>query len=678
MDSAVAARVKKRLAEQGHRFVFLDFDPADGIPAGRKWENELYQKLRECRAVIVLCSKHSMSSSWCFAEITHAKALGKHIFPIKTSPCTIVGLLADVQTIDITAIGEEEAYQRLWNGLKRAGLDPKDIFDWDGSRPPYPGLMAFEEQDAAVFFGRDSDIWSGRELLNRLRTFGGPRLILVLGASGCGKSSLMRAGILPRLKCDQRSWLVLDPFRPREDPYAQLGKVLAACFARCGMQRDWPSVRDVLKQGANAANPNVNTLLKLAEELREAAEKSEGTVLLTIDEMEELLSYASDEPASHFLPLLRAALEAEDSPLMAIATLRSDFLGAFHEHPALQRIAFESLWVGRMGPETMAQVIEGPAKVAGMALEPGLAQAMVHDTKTDDALPLLAFTLRELWETYGRDGLLEVEEYRKLGKLEGSAARAAEAVLSGYISANDAGRKEIESELRTALFKMVRVNEEGNYARRTARWSELPIGAHELLERYVKARLLMSIGDEKERYLEIAHETLFHSWGRFGRWLDEDREFMLWRRRLENAVNEWEQTGRDKDALLRGRRLAEAQRWLTQRSAELGKGAIEFIQASEDAAPLSRVSIEDPFELVERLRKNRKESTIYYRFLEGEEFTDWHKTVLLFGPEFRPFVNVKGFTADRLLQVKVDVQGEIWSSSFMSQTITVYFRKEPP
>lgn len=675
MDSAVAAQVKVLLAEQGHRLVFLDFDPADGIPAGRNWERELYQRLRECRAVIVLCSKHSMTSSWCFAEITHAKALGKHIFPIKISPCKIVGLLTDIQIIDMTTIEEEEAYKRLWEGLRIAGLDPKDIFDWHGSRSPYPGLMAFEEQDAAVFFGRDSDVGNGRELLTRLRTFGGQRLILLLGASGSGKSSLVRAGILPRLKRDHRSWIVVDPFRLRDNPYAELGKALAASFERYGVKRDWPALRDELRKGASFANPNVDTLLKIAEELREAAGLSDLILLLTIDQLEELLSYPSDDPSSYFLPLLRAALEIEGSPLMAIATLRSDFLGTFQEHPALQGIVFESLTVGRMSPEAMAQVIEGPAKIAGVELEPGLVQAMVFDTKTDDALPLLAFTLRELWDTYGRDGVLKIEEYRKLGKLEGSVARAAETVLSGYIGVDDPEMKEIERELRTALLKMVRINEEGNYVRRTARWSELPIGAHELLERYVTARLLTSIGDGKERYLDVAHEALFRSWGQLEKWLDEDRQFMLWRRRLKNAVNEWEHTGRDKDALLRGRLLAEAQRWLTQRSAELGKRSIDFIRESEDAAPLIKVHI-SPAELASSLIRNFEKSTIYYRFIDEGEATDWLKTFPRFELQ-EPFVYVKGFTADRLLQIKVDVHGEIWSSDITSQTISLLCRKEP-
>lgn len=580
-DNAVALEVKDWLVEQGHRSVFLDFDPADGIPSGRNWERELYTKLRECRAIIVLCSRHSMASSWCFAEIAHGKSLGKHIFPLKIAPCTIAGLLEDVQIIDMTLVGEEEAYQRLWRGLKAAGLDPKALFNWDNSRPPYPGLLAFEEEDAAIFFGRDCDIREGLGSLNRIRTFGGSRLAVVLGASGSGKSSLVRAGLVPRLKQDERSWLVVNPFRPLTDPFAELGKVLSGTFARYGVTRSGTELGDVLKEAAVVETPDVGIFIDLAEELRQAAKQSTATVLLVIDQMEELLSYSQAELNSRFLLLMKTALEVNNSPFMAIGTLRSDFLGAFQEHPALEGNAFETLTVGRMGPQEIAQIIEGPAKVAGIELEQGLVQVMGDDTKTDDALPLLAFTLRELWEGYGEDRCLEIAGYHKLGRLEGSIARAAEAVLDAYVSPKAPNRGEVEQALHRALLKMVRIDEEGNYARRIARWNDLPAEVHDLLEQLVKARLLVSSGSEQERFLEVGHEALFRSWKRLASWLKADFEFLLWRKRLNEARLAWEQSNRDDGALLRGALLVEAESWYQKYSKELSAEEGGFIQSSQ-------------------------------------------------------------------------------------------------
>ena len=166
-DNPIAEQVKARLEQWGHRSVFLDFDPANGIPVGRDWEKELSAKLRECRALIILCSHASMASRWCFAEITHAKAIGKPVFPIKLDDAQIDRVLTSVQVIDATT-GWDAAYQRLEKGLLAAGLDPKNLFDWDTRRPLYPGLLAFQEQDAAIFFGRDKEIREGQALLNRL------------------------------------------------------------------------------------------------------------------------------------------------------------------------------------------------------------------------------------------------------------------------------------------------------------------------------------------------------------------------------------------------------------------------------------------------------------------------------------------------------------------------------
>lgn len=124
-DVVPAEEVKAALRAWGYRSIFLDFDPADGIPAGREWERDIYARLRQCRAMVVLCSPHSMTSPWCFAEITHAKALGKAIFPIKVAACTVHGLLTPFQALDLTgdAAARAQALERLASGLRAAGLD---------------------------------------------------------------------------------------------------------------------------------------------------------------------------------------------------------------------------------------------------------------------------------------------------------------------------------------------------------------------------------------------------------------------------------------------------------------------------------------------------------------------------------------------------------------------------
>jgi len=541
-DNAIAAQVKAQLAQWGHRSVFLDFDPEQGIPAGRDWEKELYAKLRECRAVIVLCSQASMASRWCFAEVTHAKAQGKLVFPIKIDDVQVDRVLTTVQVIDAT-VGWDAAYQRLQKGLLAAGLDPKDLFDWDGTRPPYPGLMAFQEQDAAVFFGRDKEIREGLALLNRLRQFGGPRLTLMLGASGSGKSSLMRAGLLPRLKRDQR-WVVVGPFRPLKAPFDELAKVFSQRFSQVpqagtGTTTDVVSVRDRVRWEEHEAKQRVEMFLGLIKELRENVGSQEATVLLMIDQCEELLAVDVNEEGGRFLLFLRAALERADSHLMVLATLRSDFLGSFQDHRAIRGLRVEPFAVPQMEVDHFTLVIKGPAGIAGLELEEGLVQAMINDTKTADALPLLAFTLRELWEGFGQDKLLTLEEYRdKLGRLEGCIARAAEAVLK----AKPLSEKEI-SDLQDALLSMVRVADKNQYAKQQARWKSLSDSIHEVLERFVAARLLISSGNEDERLLEIAHDALLRSWPRLKGWIDNSDSDLRLIEFEEECAKRWHERG---------------------------------------------------------------------------------------------------------------------------------------
>lgn len=136
-DNAWAARIATWLREQGYEGIFLDFDPKDGIPTGRDWEKELYHQLRRCRAVIALCSKHFNRSQWCISEVAIASNLGKSLFPVQIAPCTAPSLLRKVQITRFTE-DPEEGFRCLARGLAEAGLDPKDIFQWDQKRPPYP------------------------------------------------------------------------------------------------------------------------------------------------------------------------------------------------------------------------------------------------------------------------------------------------------------------------------------------------------------------------------------------------------------------------------------------------------------------------------------------------------------------------------------------------------------
>lgn len=586
-DNNMATEVRKLLENHGHRSVFLDFDPELGIPFGRDWEQELYAQLRSCQAVIILCSRHSMTSNWCFAEVTHAKALGKPIFPIKIGDCVINTVLTAHQVLDLTN-KPDEAQQRLLRGLKKAGLDPSGAFDWDGRRPPYPGLMAFQEEDAAIFFGREPEIQRGLELMNRVRLFGGARMILMLGASGSGKSSLMRAGLVPRLRRDRERWLVIPPFRPGRQPLRELSVSLAKALREYGREHHWENIYDVLKVSDTDPVAGAEALIQVAEEIRIASDQNEATVVLVVDQIEELLSYDQGMRLGQFLPLLNAALKNVATPFLVLATLRSDFLAEFQLHPAARSFVFENFSLGLMPRERLFKVIKGPAQLASLRLDDDLTEALINDTETDHALPLLAFTLRELYEKCTDSRRLSLEDYReKLGGLGGSVAHAAESV---YRAKALSPAEEID--LRRAFRALVRLNEQGQYVRQTASWHELPASTHDVLERFVQARLLVARGEQENRLLEVAHEALFRTWERLRLWLDEDREFLLWRQRLQLSLADWTQAEQDPSILLRGTPLAVARRWAEERPHDLRETERNFIAASDSAQKKEQVARE--------------------------------------------------------------------------------------
>src|SRR3954453_15235559 len=219
----------------GFAALFVDFDPEHGIPDGRSWERELYAQLRKTDAVIFLASEASVARSWYRVEVGLARSLGRPVFPVRLRPGVELPLLADVQWIDLP--DAEGGLARLLDGLRSAGLDPADSFAWDPGRSPYPGLMPFAPEDAAVFFGRQPETHRLVELLTPTLQRGPGRFVAVVGPSGSGKSSLLHAGLLPRLARMPERWVVVPPLRPGGQPTARLAGCLTRAFAAHGRPR---------------------------------------------------------------------------------------------------------------------------------------------------------------------------------------------------------------------------------------------------------------------------------------------------------------------------------------------------------------------------------------------------------------------------------------------------------
>jgi len=590
MDNAAAAQLQQWLEAQGHTSLFLDFDPEAGIKGGSGWEQTLYQQLRQCQAVIALLTPNWLASKWCFAELVQARERGKAVFPVKVQPCEAGGVFSDIQHIDLVA-QPEEGFRRLKLGLLERGLDPLDVFDWDPKRPPYPGLLAFQEADAAIFFGRGEEILKSLETLDALRRQGrdAARLVLMLGASGSGKSSLARAGVIPRLRKKPSEWLPVPPFRPQVEPLDELAMALAAAFQGLGRSREWNALRTELHTAAGRNPVDGLALLGLVRDLAIAAQQPETTVLLTIDQAEELFGYSPPEAAARFLRLLRAALEAADQRLMTVATLRSDFLGEFQNHPALQDgeyphyFRYQAVPVDPMPLRNFPGIIQGPARLAGINLDDGLVEAMVSDTGTRDALPLLAFTLRRLYERHGGDGRLTVTDYEAVGRLEGAVREEAQRVITEA----DPGPEELEALHAAFVPTMVRINAEGAYARRRALFDDVPRRAIPLLRRFVNARLLVTDRDPRgHETIEVAHEALLRTWPQLGGWLAEDQDKLRLLESIQRSSEEWDQGGRRDDLLVhRDGRLKDAEALLANPRFTVPEASVEraYLDASSAA-----------------------------------------------------------------------------------------------
>ena len=288
-----SARLVDFLAKNNHKSYFLDFDPEKGLIPGKRWEEELFAKLRNCQVVLVALTPNWIQSKWCFAEAVNARAMGKRVIFVKLIPCDASNVFPDVQHIDLTK-NKADGYRKLLRGIG-------DVISIDRSRPPFPGMRSFDEKDSHSFFGRDEEILKGDELLRRLKTTYTSKFVLCLGASGSGKSSLVRAGLLPRLRRDQDSWYVLDPIRPQRNPLFELAKSIARAYVAQGggEMRDTDRIFADLQIQDKICDSKTdngdrklfgNGLWQLLRGLRFYRRFPDATVLLPIDQAEELFS----------------------------------------------------------------------------------------------------------------------------------------------------------------------------------------------------------------------------------------------------------------------------------------------------------------------------------------------------------------------------------------------------
>lgn len=488
-----------------------------------------------------------------------------------------------------------ERHLRLW-------LAERKRAEWDIAQQgsPFRGLEAFDESHAAVFFGRRREIERARARLMAAAESGWASLILI-GPSGSGKSSLMRAGLLPRLSVPGSTsplverWrkLVMTPSYLGTDPAAELARALLdeQVLPELADQVDASRLATQLADNPRKALLPVHSALDACALHTGEAEGYRTPpitgLLLAIDQLEEVFSLdaAAREQFLHILECL-----ARSDRIWLLATLRSDFYTRFHEDPRLLRIR-EAGRVLDLPPPSSAdvrQMIEGAARTAGLELEDdgerSLAELLEADAREPGSLPMLQFTLQSLFDRRDREqGLLRLADYDALGGAPGALATRAEEIVAGL------GESGAEA-LPHLIWKLAELSDTGDTtprARSVGREElEAVPGGAALVEAMLGSRLLLAWSDpEGVTRIRVAHERLLTEWPRVTAILERIRDDLRVRARSEQARRLWleapesERSGR----LLRGLALGEARQLEQRWGAQLPESLRDYIQASESA-----------------------------------------------------------------------------------------------
>jgi tetratricopeptide (TPR) repeat protein len=599
-DKAVVMR--DWLAENGWADVFLDVDPQSGLAPGELWRQALKAAADRCEAVLFLISPQWIASSWCFNEFLLAKQLGKRIFPVIVADIDLGSLSSEItashQAVDL--VRDPNGWERLKEGLKRAGLDP-ETFPFPPGRRPYPGFEPLTEQDAAIFFGREAQIVCGLDRLRTMSEVGAERMLVILGASGAGKSSYLRAGLSPRLKRDDRNFLLLPVIRPERAALSGKFGLFVALESALAGSRDSEALGGLPRSRAGIADlvhespDGFSRLLAGLRAARAGALVNDSgklpTVVIAVDQGEELFNEDGRQEAGRFMDLIGAA-SSQDLGVIIIVAMRSDSFPHLQNEPRLASVRKAPLDLPALPVGSMRVVIEGPARVAKppIKLDPDLVEALLEDSSDSDSLPLLAFTLGRLFQDYGAEGKLTLTQYNRLGRVKGAVNAAVSDVLEQgmLFGALPRDKVALDALLReTFIPHLARVNKAGQFVRRVAVRTELAARSLALVDRFVEARLLLRdrrpSGDADADIIEVAHEALLREWPALRGWLETDREFLIGKDQLAQDIENWRNAGpKQKDeALLSGLNLTRARQWLIERQSQDFNGEErEFIAAS--------------------------------------------------------------------------------------------------
>jgi hypothetical protein len=510
---------------------------------------------------------------------------------------------AAFQTFANTDEFERQLEQLLRQWLESNGLLGPRLTWPEEKGAPFPGLAPFEAEQAAVFFGRGRAIDEARRRVVAAAERGTP-FLLIVGASGTGKSSLARAGLIPRLTTPGVATSVdiwhVARMKPSEGQAGPLSALTTALFADLPKlaQGDFPTpaaLADHFRRGGTAATrPVVRALERVAEIARRERHTDQPlrpALVLLVDQLEELFAQGvDDEERAVFAESLKELVAT--GQVWCIATLRADLYDLMLKQPILAAIkeAGASLDLGPPGAAELAEIVRAPADAAGLVFEGdaqhgALDERLLADAKTADSLPLLQFTLRQLYERrleQGGETRLTCAAYEALGGLQGAIAAEAERAVAGL-------PPETLDALPRLLRRLAEPARDGKtLTLREATQADVAVDKAEalLVEALLGARILIARTDAAGHpTLRLAHDAVLASWPKAASAAQASREFYRVRGEVEDALRRWQEHGQPKDRLIpRGVPLAEAEKLAADFGRELPADLTAYVSASHNRA----------------------------------------------------------------------------------------------
>ena len=574
---------------------------------GHLWQPALFDAITKAQAFVVLVSNRLgdwQKVEYYEARDRKAKDDGFVLLPViiadrAKGPAANLPGLAQLHWMESTEPTAPEPLAKIVAALQSREL-PKPPEPWRAINP-YRGLSALEEQDADFFFGRDGET---EDIIAQMISKPG-RLIALVGKSGVGKSSLVQAGVIGALKRqrwpgakqpwpdalkDSRAWAYL-AMKPGEDPVAALASEFAALWfadatdpQRVARRNEWTKL--LREGGAGFADLIETTDKRFRDEL---ALTPPPRLFLYIDQGEELYARAPAPERKRFSEIIAEGLRKQPQRLIVMTSQRADYFGELQANAALFNLT-EVISVPPLDTDSLALVLREPARVLGVGFESDdLIRHVVKSAEDQPgALPLLADLFTDLWERMRArgDGILRVSDRREIIQVGAALSRRADQFLEKHPDKEEAVK-------RLFTLRLAHVPREGEPVR--ARWERDPRGEEgkataaewALVELLAGPdwRLLVTGEKDGKATAEVAHEVLLKTWDKLKRWLEKEREFLVWRGEADARRKEYEDAGkegarRQRQALLMGLPLDTAEKWLSARRGDIGRETQAFIEAS--------------------------------------------------------------------------------------------------